>query len=163
MRRMSAPGIAYDRSDPVIDRLEDQIDWYNRKSMSNQHVFKRIKVTEIIAAALIPFLSALKIPSWPYLGYVSAGLGALITVLEGLLHLNQYQQNWINYRSTCEQLKHEKFVYLAGAPPYDGPNARALLAERVESLVSQEHARWAAVQEQSDKGKDTDKDKPAAN
>jgi hypothetical protein len=33
---------------------------------------------------------------------VTGGLGVVITVLEGMLHLNQYQQNWINYRSTCE-------------------------------------------------------------
>jgi hypothetical protein len=46
---------------------------------------------------------------------VTAGLGVLITVLEGLLHLNQYQQNWINYRSTCEALKHEKYIYLGKA------------------------------------------------
>jgi hypothetical protein len=75
-------------------------------------------------------------------------------VLEGLLHLNQYQQNWIAYRSTCEELKHEKYVYLAQAPPYasvDKPHA--LLAERVESLVSQEHAKWASVQQQETKVK----------
>ena len=69
---MSASAIAYDRSDPVIDRLEDQINWYDRKSLSSQHAFKRIKVMEIIAAALIPFLSALKLPSWP-----SLNLGSL--------------------------------------------------------------------------------------
>jgi hypothetical protein len=31
-------------------------------------------------------------------------------------------------------------------------NARAVLAERVESLVSQEHAKWASVQQQAPKG-----------
>ena len=78
----------------------------------------------------------------------------LITVLEGMLHLNQYQQNWINYRSTCEELKHEKYVYLGHAGPYANANdPHALLAERVESLVSQEHAQWASVQQQSTKEK----------
>src|ERR1700734_1260357 len=101
--------------DPIITRLEDQIVWYARKSQYNQRTFKRIKVTEIVAAALIPFISATNIP---HLALVTAGLGVLITVLEGLLHLNQYQQNWITYRSTCEALKHEKYVYLANAGPY---------------------------------------------
>jgi hypothetical protein len=80
---------------------------------------------------------------------VTAGLGVLITVLEGLLHLNQYQQNWINYRSTCEALKHEKYIYLGKAAPYVNlPDPHALLAERIESLVSQEHGKWASVQQQ---------------
>jgi hypothetical protein len=140
-------------SDPIMDRLDDQIAWYDRKSQTNQRYYKRIKVTEIVAAALIPLLAVLKFPSTTY---VSAGLGVLITVLEGLLHLNQFQQNWITYRSTCEQLKHEKYLYLGRAAPYsNAPDPRALLAERVEELVSQEHAKWASVQQQDPKGKTT--------
>jgi hypothetical protein len=43
-------------------------------------------------------------------------------------------------------------VYLALAGPYAGvANPRAVLADRVESLVSQEHAQWASVQQQSAK------------
>ena len=82
----------------------------------------------------------------------TGGLGVLITVLEGTLHLNQYQQNWTAYRSTCESLKHEKYVFLAKASPYAGvADPRALLAERVESLVSQEHAKWASSQQENTK------------
>ena len=138
-------------ADPITDRLEDQIGWYDRKSISNQRMYKRIKMMEIVAAAVIPFLGALNPPR---VGWWTGGLGVLITVLEGMLHLNQYQQNWIAYRSTCESLKHEKYVYLAKASPYAGVgDPRALLAERVESLVSQEHAKWASVQQESTKAK----------
>jgi hypothetical protein len=133
--------------DPVLGRLEDQIDWYNRKSTSAQHIFKRIKVIEILAAATIPFLAGL---TFRHVTLVTGGLGVLITVLEGILHLNQYQQNWTSYRSTCESLKHEKFVYIGKAGPYaSAPDPHALLAERIESLVSQEHSQWASVQQQS--------------
>ena len=135
--------------DPVMARLEDQIEWYDRKSLHNQKIYKGIKTVEIIAAALIPFLGAFSKDA-PRIVWVSGALGVLITVLEGLLHLNQYQQNWAAYRSTCESLKHEKFVYLARASPYNGiADPRALLAERVESLVSQEHAKWASMQQQA--------------
>jgi hypothetical protein len=138
-------------TDPVIDRLEDQISWYDGKSRSNQRMYKWIKMIEIIAAAVLPFISAFKLPD---VGWWTGGLGVLITVLEGTLHLNQYQQNWTAYRSTCESLKHEKYVYLAKASPYAGvADARALLAERVESLVSQEHAKWASSQQENAKPK----------
>ena len=61
--------------------------------------------------------------------------------LEGLLHLNQYQENWTNYRTTAESLKHEKFLFLAKAGPYaDAADPRATLAERVEALISQENS-----------------------
>ncbi len=139
--------------DPILERLEDQIAWYDRKSMTNQRYFKRMKMIEITAAAIIPFLSAFSLPRVLWL---TGGLGVLITVLEGVLHLNQYQQNWIAYRSTCESLKHEKYVYLGKASPYaSAVDPHALLAERIESLVSQEHAKWASVQQQEPKSKTT--------
>ena len=142
---MSTPAKLPD-SDPIMERLEDQLSWYDRKSMASQRAYKRIKVIEILAAATIPFLAALQ---RPHVAMVTAGLGVLITVLEGMLHLNQYQQNWINYRSTCEALKHEKYTYLGNAAPYRNvPDPHALLAERIESRVSQEHAKWASTQQQ---------------
>jgi uncharacterized protein DUF4231 len=146
---MSPEATPAPESDPIMERLEDQIDWYNRKSITNQKYYKRIKMLEILAAAIIPFLSAF---TFSRMVWVTGGLGVLITVLEGMLHLNQYQENWIAYRSTCESLKHEKYVYLGKAGPYAGTaDPHALLAERIESLVSQEHAKWASVQQQEPK------------
>jgi hypothetical protein len=143
---MSTAVTRLSEADPIMERLEDQIAWYDRKSLANQLVYKRIKIVEILAAAIIPFLAVLKLPIG---AIVTGGLGVLITMLEGMLHLNQYQQNWIAYRSTCESLKHEKYTYLGKASPYANvPDPHALLAERIESLVSQEHAKWASVQQQ---------------
>jgi len=132
--------------DPIIERLEDQIRWYDEKSASCQRWYKRLKILEIAFAAVIPLLAASGLPRAII---VTGILGVLVTIFEGLLQLNQYHENWIRYRSTCESLKHEKYIYLAGAGPYAAAEKpRALLAERVESLVSQEHAKWATVQQQ---------------
>lgn len=140
-------------SDPIVARLEDQIAWYDRKSMSCQRIFKRIKTIEIVAAALIPFLAAAK--ELPWSPWLTGGLGVMITVFVGILQLGQYQQNWITYRSTCESLNHEKYLYLGKAGTYaSSPDAHALLAERVESLVSQEHAKWASAQQAQPKIKE---------
>ncbi len=133
--------------DPIINRLEDQINWYDRKSQSAQRIFKRIKIVEIFSAAIIPLLAGL---NFPHVKLAAGGLGVLITILEGILHLNQYQQLWNTYRSTCEALKHEKYAYLGNAGPYAGAaNPRVILAERVESLVSQEHAQWSSIQQRA--------------
>jgi Protein of unknown function (DUF4231) len=137
--------------DPIVERLEEQIVWYDSKSTSNMHWFKRIKMTEIVSAAIIPMLAASHLI---YAAVITGVLGVFITVFEGMLQLNQYHENWIRYRSTCESLKHEKYIFLAGSLPYGcAANPRALLAERVESLVSQEHAKWESVQQEDSKGK----------
>ena len=135
--------------DPIMERREDQIGWYDGKSLLDQRYFKRIEIIEITAAALISFVSAF---NFRRVAWVPGGLGVVIAVLEGVLHLNQYEQNWITYRSTCESLKHKKYVYLGKAGPYVGSaDAHAPLADRVESLVSQEHAKGASVQQQPPK------------
>ena len=138
-------------SDPITERLEDQIAWYDRNSLKNQRRCKRMKFVVIVSASVIPFLATL---TRQEVRWITGGLGVLITVIEGVLQLNQYQQNWISYRSTCEALKHEKYVYLGKASPYaEATDPHALLAERIESLVSQENAKWlVARQDTKSKG-----------
>jgi hypothetical protein len=75
---------------------------------------------------------------------VTGGLAAVIVVLEGAQHLYQFQEHWITYGSTAEELKHERYLYLAQAGPYAGDDRHAQLAERLEGLISQEHTRWTA-------------------
>lgn len=129
---------------PAWDRLEEQLAWYDRKSQSDQRVYKALKICQLVTAAAIPFAASISAPLW-----VPGAGGALIVVVEGIQQLMQYQQNWITYRATCERLKHEKFLYLSHAGPYAAPrDPDVLLAERVESLVSQEHAAWAANREE---------------
>jgi len=104
-----------------------------------------LKLCQIVTAAAIPVAAGVSGPVW-----LVGGGGALIVVLEGLQQLQQYQQNWTTYRSTCERLKHEKFLFLARAGPYATvPNPETLLAERVEGLVSQEHAAWISHRDEA--------------
>jgi hypothetical protein len=138
-------------NDPTMQRLDDQIEWYDQRSQQNQRFFKLLKVVVITAAALIPFMAGLAIvPVW-----VTGTLGLVIAIAEGIQQLNQYHANWISYRSTCEALKHEKFLYLGKAGPYStARDPHTLLAERIESLVSQEHAKWASGQQNIEKAKE---------
>jgi hypothetical protein len=130
-------------ADPTLERLESEIRWYDEKSTRSQRLFKWLKFVEILAAAAIPVVAALGAPI-----EIGAVLGSLIVVLEGLQHVNQYQSNWISYRSTCEALRHEKYLFLARAGPYAVERAHALLAERIEGLISQEHAKWVSAREE---------------
>jgi hypothetical protein len=98
-----------------------------------------------VLAALVPVLAAASgVDRW-----ILGAMGAAIVVLEGVQQLQQHEQNWITYRSTCEALKHEKYLFQAGAGPYAAAlRPEALLADRVEGLVSQEHARWTSSREE---------------
>jgi hypothetical protein len=139
---------------PAWLRLNDQLDWYDKKSGENQRRYKQIKVAQLILAGSIPVF-ALVGATWGR--WVTAILGASVAILEGLQQLGQYNNLWASYRATAEQLKHEKYLFLAKSGPYYGLNeedALRLLAERVEERVSTEHAKWV-----SERSKQDDKEK----
>jgi Protein of unknown function (DUF4231) len=134
--------------DPTWERLDAEIAWYDRKSNSNQRWYKRLKLLELAAAAVLPVFAGLGSEVW-----VTGGLAALIVVLEGTQHLYQFHELWITYRSTAAALRHERYLYLAHAGPYMAEDRHRQLAERIEGLISQEHGRWTSShQGPSDRG-----------
>jgi Protein of unknown function (DUF4231) len=128
----------------AVERLEDQLGWYDGKSISAQRAYKRVKTLELVVAAIVPVLAGLGAPA-----ALTAAFAAVVVVAEGVLQLNQWQTNWVLYRGTAEALKHEKYLYLSKAGPYAGPDRERVLAERVEGLVSQEHAKWTEARTRS--------------
>ena len=79
------------------ERLEDQINWYDRKSGWNQRMHKRLRLLEVIAAASIPFLAGF-IKEYSFMTHVVAALGVMIAVISGAFALFKFQENWIEYR-----------------------------------------------------------------
>jgi uncharacterized protein DUF4231 len=141
-------------SDPTWGRLKDQLDWYDRRSQAAQRAYKWVKVAQLLLAAGVPVAVASAAP-----GVLTALLGGLVVVLEGFQQLYQWQTNWVLYRATAEALKHERYLYLAQAGPYSGRDRHRLLAERIEGLVSQEHAKWTEGRHQTVGGLDPSDDR----
>lgn len=127
---------------PAWLRLENQLKWYDSKSLQSQRWYKRLKFAQVSLAVLIPVMNLLPsdIAKW-----ATAISGTVIALLEAIQQMNQYSTLWVTYRSTAEHLKHEKFLFLSAAGPYRGlsePERLTHLAERVEEHVSTEHANW---------------------
>lgn len=129
----------------IDERLNEQINWYDNKSIKSQKKYKCIKIWQIISTALIPFLAGLVDKSDWFLFCISI-LGVLVTILEGYSTLGKFHEHWIEYRRICETLNHEKFMFLTNAGVYSGTNDFPLFVERVESIISQENLNWAALQ-----------------
>jgi len=128
----------------ISQRLDDQINWFDKKSSSNKKAFMYLRTVEIIAALIIPFLA----------GYVDDGnaakvvfigaLSILVAAIASVLTLYKFQENWIEYRMVAESLKYEKFLFLANAGCYREDCSFAEFVERIESILSKENAKWAA-------------------
>lgn len=130
------------------DRLEDQINWYSNKSSACQKQYKKLRLIEMTAAALIPFLSGMGETLTPVGAWLIGILGVMIAVSNAISALYKYHENWIEYRATSELLKHEKYLYLTACGEYaDGDRFRNLV-QRVEILISKENATWSQVASQ---------------
>jgi hypothetical protein len=126
---------------PLWERLQGQIDWYDRKASHNQMLFKASKIAIIVCAVIIPIVAEFSAMTV----IIAAGI---ILLLESLQQLNKWQENWILYRSTCEGLRNEQHLYNEQAGPYAKlapEEARRVLAERVGALASAEHSKWVTA------------------
>lgn len=126
----------------IADRVDDQIDWYDNKSQSAQRWFKRLRCLEILSAAAIPLIAGFAKDPFP-VNLCLGILGALIVVISSVISLNQFQENWTEYRTTCESLKHEKYLFLTKAEPYHEEEPYRLFVQRVESMISKENSAWS--------------------
>ena len=162
-----------ERKLPVMDdekylkeRLDHQIDWFDKRSKQNQAVYKSRKRIEFILASMIPIIISFStmaiVTETKIIGetfrlstlfqVVAALAGVVLVVLTKIFELEEYYKNWKNYRITCETLQHEKMMYLTRTEPYDEPNAFPLLVEKVEFILNKEIQKWkqVAVPKQSD-------------
>jgi len=138
----------------VALRLVDQIEWYDKKSGQNKRWFLMLRWAEVVAAALIPFLSGqMNDPQHPHLSILIGCLGVLIAICAATSPLFQFQERWIEYRTTAESLKKEKFLYLTRIEPYQDDSAFSQLVQRVETLVSKENTNWAQYMMKPEKEK----------
>lgn len=142
---MGDPYIALPKTEEeyLTARVEDQINWYDKKSSSNKKWFLRLKVSEIIIALFIPFFSGYIDTDGKFLKLTVGFLGVAVAAIAGLITLIKFQENWTEYRTISETLKFEKFLFLSKAGPYkDMQNPYPLFVERFESLISTSTKKW---------------------
>jgi uncharacterized protein DUF4231 len=129
-------------ADPTLERLRDQLGWYDKAAGRSQRSFRIVKLVQLVAAASVSVAAVAGAGA-----VVSALIGAVILILEGVQALFGWQQNWVNYRNTAEALKSEQHLFAAHAGPYaSSTNPARLLAERVEGLLSTERSGWVVEQ-----------------
>ena len=89
-------------------------------------------------------------------GHLATLASVAVVILTAALKTFKYQENWISYRTTCEALKKEKYLYDAGLGDYQpGEDREAQFVDRVEALLTRENTLWLSVQKKKE-----DKKKP---
>ena len=101
--------ISLDEKEYISNRVDKQIEWYDTKSIRAQKMYKIFTFIILVSSAIIPFIANLTISSFYIKVFVSI-LGVLGTISQGVINVNKYNENWIEYRTICESLKKEKYM-----------------------------------------------------
>jgi hypothetical protein len=123
---------------PALERLEEEIEFYDKSAVRKRRFWRALATTELVAAASVPAAAALG-GSTGLLGM----LGAVVVICQGILGLFQSQSRYLAHRRTYERLKSERALYRAQAGPYRSrEDPEVLLAERVEDIRQEETDSW---------------------
>jgi Protein of unknown function (DUF4231) len=120
--------------------LENQRDWYSKKAGTQKcrHLFFAISV--IVLGALISCLQAIEAAAW--VRYLTAALGASVSVFRAVDTLLHPGETWQGYRKASENMQREYRLYISNADVYadasDEEVAYRLLVERVETVLAEE-------------------------
>lgn len=133
----------------IEERYEDQINWYDKKSIWNQKMYRRFQWAVIVLSAITPVLVAIVAirPEAKETSWFAVAISALVAIGTTGLKTFKYQENWISYRTTCETMRKEIHFYKAGVSDYKNTeDPEALFVERVEALISRENTMWFITQ-----------------
>jgi hypothetical protein len=134
------------------NRYRDQVTWYDKKSVFNEKCFRRIQWGTIILSAVTPVSIAITFgTSNDYAKWIPIITSFLVAVFASSQKAFKFEENWINYRTTCETLKKEIHLYEAGVGEYSTTEDReALFVQRVEGLISRENTLWLVTSQRSE-------------
>ncbi|RGH99903.1 DUF4231 domain-containing protein [Coprobacillus sp. AM26-5AC] len=137
----------------ISNRVDDQIKYYDSKSVEYKKKHENISLATIIISALIALVPAFIdiLPNFKeVISFISAFLAAVITVLQAIDKLKKYNDLFYQFRITCEKLKQEKELYLHQSGEYkrtDEMTNEQLFVERCESIMATENGTWAQLNE----------------
>ncbi|WP_299886929.1 DUF4231 domain-containing protein [uncultured Lacinutrix sp.] len=130
----------------IKERIDNQIIWYNHESSKNKKWYYRLRILEIVFALAIPFLSNIVIEESSWTLRIISVLGLLIAFIASILSLLKFQENWVEYRSTSENLKSEKLMFLSKSGPYNKDESYQILVQRIEEIITKENSKWYRLQ-----------------
>lgn len=126
------------------ERLEFQIDWYNKASTFNKKYYQTLKTIEIVFAAITPFVVAF-VNNENYLKIIAGLMSIVIGIIASVLIAFKFQDKWIQYRTTCENLRHEKYLFATKSGIYTDNTNFNVFVERIEFIISKENSDWTQI------------------
>lgn len=136
----------------IETRLNNQMEYYHKKSTKLRKEYYWLSSVSIVINATIPVLS-MSIESTGVLKYVIAALSATVSVLSSFLLLRKTKDTWIKYRSTYEKLKKEKVLFETSSGKYQTASEEDFILT-CEEIMESEHSTWEKMHQNGNEKKE---------
>ena len=135
-----------DSTQYIEQRLDNQISWYDKKSKSFKISTIISKLLIILLSASIPFMVEMMHHNEEVLKEMIFVFALLIGIVTGISSFMKFQEKWYSYRTTCETLRHQKYMFLTESGHYkDNPSKFNDLVLKVERTISKENSEWDLI------------------
>lgn len=135
------------KQDYLEKRVREQQSFFSQKAANNKKKYYIISMVKLGISLLIAVISAFKSGDSPS-ALIVAVLSAVVAFTEGVLLLCKYNENWVIYRITSENIKREEFLFEAQAGEYyglDEDSAFNLFVQNIESIIQCSNKQWESV------------------
>lgn len=134
--------------------LRKEIEWHEKKSDFNQNCFHWMQIFQITFGSAIPVLTGFS-ASHTWILWIVGILGGLVTAITGFSKTFQFQELWIQYRTTKQSLERELQLFQAKCKPYDEADYFQVFVERIEGILGKENVDWNRALMQKQKNQTT--------
>jgi hypothetical protein len=143
-----------DQDEYVSGRVDAQIAFYEKAASRAKSWHMRYQIAIILLGLAVPVV--VNLPK-EFVPGEAGGIQALVTVMSlllasftGIANFRKYGELWLTYRATEEQLKHEKFLWLANSGRYrNAEDSFPEFVEQIETIISSEHTQFRSIIEES--------------
>ena len=139
----------------IKSRFEDQLQWYSKRASADKRAYQIYQTGIGVLSAIVTVTVGIGLHyrdnvAWPIASLIASATVALLT---GLQKTFRFRENWVEYRTTAEDLKKERHYHILRCGDYarhESPDQ--LFVERVEAMISQQNTRWnvATLKSESD-------------
>ncbi|MCX5931721.1 MAG: DUF4231 domain-containing protein, partial [Cyanobacteria bacterium] len=98
------------------ERVDEQIEWMSQKAKGNKGSYRTLRLLQISLGILVSAGGSYA-TSLDFGPQILSCLGALISLTAAWETVNDYQNNWIRYRRTKEDLERERLLYRTASGP----------------------------------------------
>lgn len=134
--------------DYIVTRVINQIDWYDRKSINKQKMYKRLSIISIILNGIVP-VAVLLSDFGIIVKLIIASLSSAAGIINAVVVLCNYKDLWVQYRLNCETLKSILYRFFLRTGEFenltiDNSVLNNKLVSSCEELMTKEFQTWVS-------------------